>query len=56
VGHSEPWETIEIEGSYSEPAVTAVLRDVPIRRTVQSGPEEYDVAMASHDAVENWRP
>ena len=39
-----PWETIEIEGSYADPGVTAFLRDVPIRRTVQSGAAEYDVS------------
>lgn len=44
VGHLEPWETIEIEGSYSDPGVTAFLRDVPIRRTVHSGAAEYDVS------------
>jgi quercetin dioxygenase-like cupin family protein len=44
VGHLEPWETIEIEGSYSDPGATAFLRDVPIRRTVQSGAAEYDVS------------
>ena len=31
-------------GSYSDPGVTAFLRDVPIRRTVQSGAAEYDVS------------
>ena len=56
VGHLEPWETIEIEGSYSDPGATAFLLDVPIRRTVQSGAAEYSVSDGIPRRRGEWRP